>query len=220
MTCKTGDGTKALHLNSYVVKKKSGKKNILVLNTTNVAHYCTDDDKEKPLTYKVYDYTKGGVDIPDQHMGSYTTKSKTRKWTLVAHAYILDIVRVNAQTIATANGATVKSSFEFAWELVLALAKPHMQSRLAIGGLQMRLTASIKAYLKDDVEARRRVAQNDEPQPARARCGTCLDEMERGPQYKIRKSNMKKHSSRYRSCSNAVCDNHKATYCNRGAEDH
>ena len=37
---------------------------------------------KKPLSYKIYDYTKAGIDIPDQRMGSYTTKYKTRKWTL------------------------------------------------------------------------------------------------------------------------------------------
>ena len=25
---------------------------------------------KKPLSYKIYDYTKGGIDIPDQRMGS------------------------------------------------------------------------------------------------------------------------------------------------------
>ena len=49
--------------------------------------------------YKVYDFTKGGVDMPDQRMGSYMTKAKTRIWTLVAMAYLLDVVRVNAQTL-------------------------------------------------------------------------------------------------------------------------
>ena len=40
---------------------------------------------KKPLSYKIYDYTtKSGIDIPDQRMGSYTTKYKTRKWTLAA----------------------------------------------------------------------------------------------------------------------------------------
>ena len=33
------------------------------------------------LTYiKCMDYTKGGIDIPDQRVGSYTCKVKTKKW--------------------------------------------------------------------------------------------------------------------------------------------
>ena len=43
--------------------------------------------------------TKGGIDIPDQRMGSYTTKYKTRKQTLVALSYVLDMPRINSQAI-------------------------------------------------------------------------------------------------------------------------
>ena len=67
-------------MNLYVVKtKSSGMRNVLLLQTTNPAHYVTEDDKKKPLSYKIYDYSKGGIDIPDQRMGSYTTKYETRK---------------------------------------------------------------------------------------------------------------------------------------------
>ena len=38
-----------------------------------------DDQKSKPQMYKLYDFTKGGTDIIDQKMGTYTTKSKSRK---------------------------------------------------------------------------------------------------------------------------------------------
>ena len=60
-----------LQLNSYVVKtKSSGMRNVLLLNTMNEAHYVTSDDKKKPMPYKIYDYTKGGIDIPDQRIGT------------------------------------------------------------------------------------------------------------------------------------------------------
>ena len=50
---------------------------------------------KKPLSYKIYDYTKGEIDIPDQRMGSHTTKYKTRKWILVALSYVLNMARIN-----------------------------------------------------------------------------------------------------------------------------
>ena len=50
---------------------------------------------KKPLSYKIYDYTKGGIEIPDQRMGSYTTKYKTRKWILVALSHLLNMARIN-----------------------------------------------------------------------------------------------------------------------------
>ena len=36
-------------------------------------------------------------------MGTYTVKSKSRKWTIVAFSYPLDTIRVNACTILALN---------------------------------------------------------------------------------------------------------------------
>ena len=52
---------------------------------------------EKPLRYKIYDYTKGRIDIPNQRMGSYTTKYKPRKWILVALSYVLNMACINSK---------------------------------------------------------------------------------------------------------------------------
>ena len=62
------------------------------------------------MVYKIYDYTK----------------SKTRKWTRIT--YYLDTRRVNAHTIAAANGKVVEGSFGFGWNLCLALVKPLMEA--------------------------------------------------------------------------------------------
>ena len=86
----------------------------------------TKDDKRKPRLSKVIDFTKGvgggggGTDIIDQKMGSYTTKSKTRKWPKVAFAYLVDTIRVDASTVyALANKMDPKkvSSFGFGREV-------------------------------------------------------------------------------------------------------
>ena len=100
------------------------------------------------LSYKIYDYTKGGIDIPDERMGSYTTKYKTRKWTLVPLSCVLDMVRINSQAIYVINNAKEDvDSFEFGWELMKALVKPNMHTQLAIGGLSNRLQNSITHIL-------------------------------------------------------------------------
>ena len=134
ISCKSDKGE--VTLNSYVVKTKSSSmRNVLLLQTTNPAHYVTQDDKQKPLSYKIYDYTKGGTDIPDQKMGSYTTKYKTRKWTFVALSYVLNMVRINIQAIYVINNVKEDvDSFEFGWELMKALLKRNMHTRLARGG--------------------------------------------------------------------------------------
>ena len=58
---------------------------------------------KKPQSYKIYDYTKGGIDILDQGIGSNVTKYKTRKLTLVALSYVLDMARINSQAIYVIN---------------------------------------------------------------------------------------------------------------------
>ena len=115
-------------------------KNSLLLQTTNPAHYVTQDDKRKPLSYKIYDYTKGGIDIPYQRMGSYTTKYKSRKWTLVALSYVLEMAHLNSQAIYVINNAREDvGSFEFGWELMKALIKPNMCTCLVRGSLSKHL---------------------------------------------------------------------------------
>ena len=50
-----------------------------------------DDDKKKP------------VDIVDQKMSFYSCKTKSRKWTLVVFAYLLDTIPVNSATLYALN---------------------------------------------------------------------------------------------------------------------
>ena len=70
-----------VHLNSCVVKTKStGMRNVLLLDTSEAAHYVTNDEKKKTIyTYKIYDFTKGAIDIPDRRKSSLTCKQKTRR---------------------------------------------------------------------------------------------------------------------------------------------
>ena len=55
-----------------------------------------DDGKNKLGIYKVYDFKRGGTDIIDQRMGFYTCKPKSRKSTITAFSYVIDMVRVNS----------------------------------------------------------------------------------------------------------------------------
>ena len=136
MACKIDGGE--IIINSYVVKTKSGMRNVLLLTTMEPAHYVTDDKKKKPYMYKIYDFTKGGIDIPDQRVGTYTCKVKTRKWTLVALSYVLDMARTNSQTVYKINNEkTEVDSFEFGWELAKSLVKKFMLERLQKGALPL-----------------------------------------------------------------------------------
>ena len=95
-------------------------KNVLLVNTTEPAPYVTIDEKTKPCIYTIYDFTKGGIDIPDQRTVSLTCKQKTQKGTVVALAYIVDMARVNSQTIFDINTRQNKvNSFDFGWDLMM-----------------------------------------------------------------------------------------------------
>ena len=114
--------------------------NALLLQTTNPVHYVTQDDQKKPLAYKIYEYTKGGIDIYNQRISSYTTKLKTRKWILVALSYVHDMAPINSEAIYVTNNANEDTNnFEFGWELMKALVKPNMQIWLALGNLSIYL---------------------------------------------------------------------------------
>ena len=138
MACKIDGGE--IIINSYVVKTKSGMRNVLLLTTIEPPLYVTDNKKKKPY----YDFMKGGIDIPNQRVGTYTCKVETRKWTLVALSYVLDVTRTNSQTAYKINNEkTVVDSFEFGWELAKSLVKNFMLERLQKGGLT--------AYLKNTI---------------------------------------------------------------------
>ena len=62
-----------------------------------------DYGKQKPAIFTLYDYLKEGTDMVDQRMASYTCKAKSKRWTLPAFSYILDVSRINAATIMSLN---------------------------------------------------------------------------------------------------------------------
>ena len=81
-------------------------------------------------------------------MGTLTCKQKTRKWTLVALTYVLDMSRVNRQAIYAMNSRdTPTKSLEFGWELIISLIKPHMTNQITIGGISNNLEEFIRVYL-------------------------------------------------------------------------
>ena len=106
---------------------------MLLLSTIeSLLGVTNDDDKLKPALYKLYDSTKGGTDIVDQKIGSYTVKAKSRKWTMVALSYLLDTIRVNACTLFALNkGLDPKkvNSFDFGYQLAEKLVMPAIERR-------------------------------------------------------------------------------------------
>ena len=63
----------------YIDKKKSGKRNIVVLSTLHDEVRLTKDERRKPDIYKLYDHAKSGVDMVDLISTSCTTKIKYKR---------------------------------------------------------------------------------------------------------------------------------------------
>ena len=75
------------------------KKNVILLFTAAlILGIAKNDGKGKLGIYEVYDFTKGGTDIIDQRMGFYTCKPKSKKWTITAFTYVIDMASVNSST--------------------------------------------------------------------------------------------------------------------------
>ena len=76
---------------------------MLLLSSVQPILGVSKNPKRKPSIYKLHDYTKGGTDIVDQCMGTYSCHTKSRRWSMAAFAYVLDTGRVNASTIVALN---------------------------------------------------------------------------------------------------------------------
>ena len=60
-----------------------------------------DDAKKKPEIILDYNRTKGGVDIMDQMVSTYTCKRQTKRWPMTFFFNIIDVAVLNAFTVFT-----------------------------------------------------------------------------------------------------------------------
>ena len=74
---------------SYIGKKKSGKRNVVVLSTLHDEVRVTKDERRKLDIQKLHDHTKGGIDVVDLTSTSYTTRIKNKRWPINTFAFIL-----------------------------------------------------------------------------------------------------------------------------------
>ena len=145
-----------MSLSSYVVQTSKCKKNVIILSTHSpILGTTKDDDKKKPGIYKLYDFTKGGTDIIDQRMGFYSTKTKSRRWTITAFSYVLDMARVNSSTVFAMNNSvdpTKQDSFSYLEKLVRQMVEPHIRKRIrkrSRNGLGWFVIQKMQLYLMD-----------------------------------------------------------------------
>ena len=206
------EGRVSLH--SYVVSTKGNqKKNILLMCSQPPLIGVTKDDSKKPAIYKFYDYTKGGTDQVDYRLAANTVRTKSKRWTMTGFSYIMDTMRVNAQTIVALNTGvcpTSTNSTEFCWDLALALAKPHMRRRRERGGLQGRIKRNIDFIIGANNEPV--IQQMPQQNATKRRCAYCVSAIE-GPGFKKRKDNLPKHVTCCTTCHRTLCKAHCVLYC-------
>ena len=138
---------KNIMLASYIDKKKSGKKNVIVLWTMHDSVKVTNDQRKKPQIHSMFDHTKGGVDVVDLLSTSHSTRIKSKRWPINAIAFILDTCQTNAKTILQDNGKPL-SNFEFTYAIRKGLVLPAIQRRYAnSNGLQIAVVSKMHRVL-------------------------------------------------------------------------
>ena len=217
-----------LVLHSYVVNTKStGKRNVLLLSTMQpILGITKDDGKKKPAIYKLYDFTKGGTDIMDYRIGKYTCKSKSKRWTLTAFSYILDVCRVNASTILSLNkniDPRKQDSYEFGMDLAGFLIRPHIQRR-PTAGLQMSIKNKMSLLLGQNAEMHHHQESRNSAGEASqetlyskksdkiGRCKQCMKEIA-GPTRRIEVQRMSKSKNQCQMCATPACSIHTVQIC-------
>lgn len=121
---------------SYVRKK--GK--VVVLLSTMHQNKMLDEnsEKKKPEIITFYNKSKGGVDLVDQMVGTYTCKRQTQRWPMVLWYNMLDVATLNAYSIFKAQHPNDKGGIPerrlFLRELSRELILPQMQQRLEGNG--------------------------------------------------------------------------------------
>ena len=112
--------------------------------------------------------------------------------------------RVNSQTICAMNTRDASTkSFEFGWELMISLIKPHMNNRITIGGLSSSLVESICKYLDQAREVDPPPSNDGKPRV----CRVCQKE-KHGPGHKNVIGTLGKVKARCSKCDHHLCGKH------------
>ncbi|XP_056869731.1 piggyBac transposable element-derived protein 4-like [Takifugu flavidus] len=120
---------------SYVPKK--GKSVVLLSTMHDDKAVDESNHKKKPDVILFYNQKKGGVDIMDQMVSTYTCKQRTRRWPMVLWSNMLDVATPNAYASFTSQHPGYRSGIsnarrlfikELGQELVMPHMKRHMES--------------------------------------------------------------------------------------------
>ena len=138
-----------------------------------------------------YDKTKGGVDVVDMVIGKYTTKYKTRRWTMNAFAYMLDTARTNAHTVFKEIKHDIRT-FDFIWQLRILFVNANITRRFGNPvGLQQTIIIKIRQVFKV-VESSKAADVSMQGTSDRNWCHICIEEIRRQEKCKENKKKLAK----------------------------
>ena len=177
---------------------------MVILTTMHNTVRVTKDAITKPDVYKMYDHTKGGVDIVDLISSHSSIRMKSRRWTLNALAFILDTERTNAMTILKDARDSQLTSFEFTWQLGKNLVVPPNN------GLQSVLLTKMRKIL-GVIERPHNLAGSSQ---SVGRCHVCVSKIVYKPNYKKEREalnhRVKTHCMK---CDIIICKDHQKYIC-------
>lgn len=139
--------------------------------------FSGEETKQKPEIILEYNRTKGGVDVLDLMCRNYSTRSMTRRWTLVHFQNLLDIAAINTMTVYEQchPGWSGKRGNHgrrfFLQKLSEELCLEHMRYRLTNRiGLHCNIIAAIKLFVPDSTSTISSTEPDDRPV---SRCALC-----------------------------------------------
>ena len=152
----------------------------------------------------------------DQKIGRFSTKTKSVKWTAVAHSYLLDTARVNATTLYMLATGKKEETFMIGWDLVKAMVVPHMKTRPLVG-LHESLVSKINNFLQEvetpaPMPSTSGASGRFSSQGPKRRCNICIS-TSKGPGYKAAKDLIHKVGTQCQNCESPVCKEHFILRC-------
>ncbi|XP_022906604.2 piggyBac transposable element-derived protein 4-like [Onthophagus taurus] len=188
---------------SYAPKKN---KSVILIATMHDEGEV-DEENGKPIIILDYNATKGGVDAVDEKCGNYSTKRRTRRWSLTMFFRFLDIAGVNSHIIYVGNHMMTaekpKTRMDFLESLSFSLLENHLKERAKIANLPQ----DIKSFL-----ARYQDVPEEQAVP---------DQRRRGPCHECGKHKNNTTTVRCTECTRFVCKNHceRFSKCRSGIND-
>uniref|UniRef100_A0A8C4PWH1 PiggyBac transposable element-derived protein domain-containing protein n=1 Tax=Eptatretus burgeri TaxID=7764 RepID=A0A8C4PWH1_EPTBU len=191
---------------SYVPKKD---KTVILLSTLHHDKSVVEESrKKKPEIVTYYNSTKGGINVMDQMVRTYSCKRQTRRWPMVMWYNVLDVAALNAFVLYKSQRpefmqcVTYKRR-SFLKELAQELVTPHMQSRLqANPRLPKNIVSSMEIFGVTQQQLQLACRHEQGPQKKR-RCYCC-------PSNRDRKSSML-----CKECEQHVCKEHSHVVCEK-----